>query len=115
MRLVSREQLVGFLLFELTAPWFSDAQRIIETCISVEEGHRRSVGARELRKVAAWWRKEGDKRKPQAAPTAQKALAVSQNGTEATVATKPVDNVEALSKTLAASNRPEPVAAGGLD
>jgi hypothetical protein len=86
-----------------------------ETCIFVEPGHRRSIGARELRKFAAGRRKESDKRKPGAAPTAQKAPAVSQNGAGATAATKPVDNVEALLKTLAASNRPEPVAAGGLD
>jgi hypothetical protein len=64
--------------------------------------------------VAAWWQKEGDKRKPEAAPIAQKAPAASQNGTGAAVVTKADDGVDALLKTLAASNRSEPVASGGL-
>jgi hypothetical protein len=51
-------RLVGFLLFELIAPWFSDTRQTTETCIFVEPGHRRSVGARELRKFAAWHRRE---------------------------------------------------------
>jgi hypothetical protein len=104
-------RLVGFLLFELNAPWFSDGRRVTETCIFVEPGHRRSIGARELRKFAEERRKEGDGRKPEAAPTVQKAPVVSQNGTGATVAAKPVDSVEALLKTLAASSRPEPAMA----
>jgi hypothetical protein len=73
-------RLVGFILFELVAPWFSDAERITETCMFVEPGHRRSVGARELRKVAAWWRKESDKRKPDASPAVANSAPAAQNG-----------------------------------
>jgi hypothetical protein len=73
-------RLVGFILFELIAPWFSDAERITETCIFVEPGHRRSVGARELRKVAAWWRNESDKRKTDAAPAEVNSSPAAQNG-----------------------------------
>jgi hypothetical protein len=73
-------RLVGFILFELIAPWFSDAERVTETCIFVAPGHRRSVGARELRKVAEWWRKESDKRKPDAAPAGANSASVLQNG-----------------------------------
>jgi hypothetical protein len=84
-------RLVGFILFELIAPWFSDAERITETCIFVEPGHRRSVGARELRKVAAWWRKESDKRKPDAAPAVANSLSAAQNGAAATPEPKASD------------------------
>jgi hypothetical protein len=111
-------RLVGFLLFEPMAPWFSDARRVTETCIFVELGHRRSIGACELRKFAAERRKESDKRKPEAAPTAQKAPAAVQRCDCAAIShsaggsdkadDNPVDSVEALLKTLAASNRPEP-------
>jgi hypothetical protein len=52
----------------------------------------------------------GGKHKPEAAPAAQKAPAASQNGTGATVAAKPADGIDALLKTLAASNRSEPAA-----
>jgi hypothetical protein len=76
-------RLVGFILFELIAPWFSDAERITETCIFVEHGHRRSVGARELRKVAEWWRKESDKRKTDTAPVGANSLSAAQNGAAA--------------------------------
>ena len=82
-------RLVGFILFELIAPWFSDAERITETCIFVEHGHRRSVGARELRKVAEWWRKESDKRKTDTAPVGANSAAIPQNGS-ADAAPKPV-------------------------
>jgi hypothetical protein len=76
-------RLVGFILFEMIAPWFSDAERVTETCIFVEPGHRRSVGARELRKVAAWWRKESDKRKTDAAPAGANSASAAQNGAAA--------------------------------
>jgi hypothetical protein len=69
--------------YELISPWFSDAERIAETCIFVEPGHRRSVGARELRKITAWWRKESDKRQPDAAPAVANSLSVVQNGAAA--------------------------------
>jgi hypothetical protein len=75
-----RGRLVGFILFELIAPWFSDAERITETCIFVEPGHRRSIGARELRKVAAWWRTESDTRKTEAAPAGANSASIPQNG-----------------------------------
>jgi hypothetical protein len=104
-------RLVGFLLFELIAPWFSDARRVTETCIFVEPGHRRSIGARALRKFAEEGRRVGDGRKTEAAPTAQKTPAASQNGTRATIAAKPDDCVDALLKTLAASNRSGPATA----
>jgi hypothetical protein len=80
-------RLVGFILFELIAPWFSDAERITEVCIFVEPGHRRSVGARELRNVAAWWRKESDTHKTDAAPVGANSAPAAQNG--AAVAPEP--------------------------
>ena len=86
-RLASR--LVGFILFEMIAPWVSEAERIAEVCKFVEPGHRRSVGARELGKVAAWWRKESDKRKTDTAPVGANSAAIPQNGS-ADAAPKPV-------------------------
>jgi hypothetical protein len=87
-------RLVGFILFELIAPWFTEAERITEVCIFVEPGHRRSVGARELRKVAGWWRKESDKRKTDAAPAVANSLSAAQNGA-ATTPTQPQSGLTA--------------------
>jgi hypothetical protein len=119
-------RLVGFLLFEPIAPWFSDERRVTETCIFVEPGHRRSVGARKLRKFAEERRKESDKRKAEAVPAAPNVPSKAQNGAAAAsqpiVAgasdrpdSKPVDGVDALLKTLASRNRPESVASGGSE
>jgi hypothetical protein len=76
-------RLVGFLLFELIAPWFSDTRQTTETCIFVEPGHRRSIGARELRKFAAWHRTEGAGRKIEVVAPASKPPASVQNGSRA--------------------------------
>jgi hypothetical protein len=95
-------RLVGFILFELIAPWFSDAERVTETCIFVELGHRRSVGARELRKVAEWWRKESDKRKPDAAPAGANSAPTAQNG--AAAATPKSVSLASSDQTASASN-----------
>ena len=71
--------------------------------------------------IAVWWQKEGDKRKPEAAPigqnrsfhkTGQAPLAAPEPvvaGGSDKPENKPVDGVEALLQTLASRNRSEPV------
>jgi hypothetical protein len=103
-------RLVGFILFELIAPWFSDAERVTETCMFVEPGHRRSVGARELRKVAEWWRNESDTRKTDAAPAGANSAPASQNG--AAAATPKSVPLASSEQTASASNA---VPAQGVD
>jgi hypothetical protein len=89
----------------------------------VEPGHRRSIGARALRKFAEERRKESDGRKTDAVPVAPYVPPNAQNGVaiapQLVVAgvpdkpdNKPVDGVDALLKMLASRNRPEPGGAG---
>jgi hypothetical protein len=42
-------------------------QRLTELCLFIDQGHRRSDSAAQLRRFVAWWRRESDGRKPDTA------------------------------------------------
>ena len=58
-------RLIGFALFGLIPQWFTDAGRLTELCVFIDNGHRRSDAAGELRKVVNWWRRESERQKPE--------------------------------------------------
>jgi hypothetical protein len=114
-------RLIGFILFTLQPSWFSDTAQIVQTALFIERGHRRSLGAMELRKVSRLARQWAKAPKPSIVRPAPKPQPSAQNGTGtapqpvmAGDADKPdktaVDGVDALLQTLAERNRPETVA-----
>jgi hypothetical protein len=86
----TRGRLNGFLLIGLVEPWFSARPRLAELAFCVDSGHLRSRSVRELRKFAAWARRQTD-------ATGANSLSSNQNYTPTTLPPTPTANPETAS------------------
>jgi hypothetical protein len=97
-------RLVGFILFTLQPSWFSDTLNIVQTALFIERGHRRSLGAMELRKVSRLARQWAKAPKPSIVRPVPRPQVAAQNG--AATSQQATDLLQAL-----AAGRPEPATA----